>query len=190
LLFFLQEIVVFAECINEPNERKLVIKTEGRDETASKEIFETLLAIDEADDLQVSINEVDFVEVKKLKEKIYKNNTEIDGVEGNTLQVNEFNILSGKKKEESVSGPSAIKKEIKIFVSYSSKDRDIRELLVSGLNEHLADRSSFNFNLWSDKEINLGADWKENIDNALKQSEAAIFIGKRQLCRIFFHTHK
>jgi hypothetical protein len=62
----------------------------------------------------------------------------------------------------------------RIFVSYSSKDRDIRELLVAGLDEHLKHRNSFNFHLWSDKEIDLGANWKTDIDNALKQSEAAI----------------
>jgi hypothetical protein len=99
ILFFLNNKTVFAECIITEEIRKIIISIQDRDETTTKEIFEALIAIDGADDLQVSVNEKDFVEVKKLKEKIYKNNTEIDSVEGNTLLVNEFNLLFGKKKK-------------------------------------------------------------------------------------------
>jgi len=176
MLFFHNEKTVFAECIITKEIRKIVITVQDKDEAVAKEIFKTLLEIDDAEDLQVSVNEKDFVEVKKLKEKISKNNAEIDSAEGNTLLVNSFNILFANKDESTYSKHTAVTKEINIFVSYSSKDRDIRKLLVSGLKEHLANRDSFDFHFWDDTAIDMGADWKENIENALKKSDAAILL--------------
>jgi internalin A len=68
------------------------------------------------------------------------------------------------------------RKDIKIFVSYSSKDKDLCELLVEGLKGHLTHKEGINYITWSDKEIDLGANWKEEIENAMKQCNAAILL--------------
>ena len=97
MLFFLNRKTVFGECIIKADERKIVISIQDRDETATKEIFDTLLTIDEAENLQVSVNGNDFVEVRKLKEKVYKNNTEIDSVDSSALMTSIY-CLKGKNK--------------------------------------------------------------------------------------------
>ncbi len=68
------------------------------------------------------------------------------------------------------------KKKIKIFISYSSKDREIRELFVEELQTHLAHRKNFEYSQWTDTEIDLGADWEEEINKALKESNVAILL--------------
>ena len=89
-----------------------------------------------------------------------------------------------------------MKKEIRIFVSYSSKDRELCETLVSGLNEHLANRDSFNFHLWSDKEIDFGANWEDEIETALNSCNVALllvssafasssFVNEKELAKFF-----
>jgi hypothetical protein len=65
---------------------------------------------------------------------------------------------------------------IKIFVSYSSKDRELRELVVEGIKEHLTYRTKINYTFWSDKEIDLGANWKEEIEKTMKESNVAILL--------------
>lgn len=69
-----------------------------------------------------------------------------------------------------------IRRAVKIFISYSNKDRDLRVLLAEGVNEHLDQKREIKYNLWSDKEINLGDDWKEEIEKALKTSKVALLL--------------
>jgi internalin A len=68
------------------------------------------------------------------------------------------------------------KKNIKIFVSYSNKDTELKEILIEGIKEHLSNKEKFIYNFWSDKEIDLGADWKNEIEIAMKESDAAILL--------------
>lgn len=67
-------------------------------------------------------------------------------------------------------------REIKIFVSYSSRDRKLKKLLIDGLKSHLSNSVEFAYNFWSDKEIDLGANWKAEIENALKESHVALLL--------------
>ncbi len=66
-------------------------------------------------------------------------------------------------------------REIKIFTSYSSRDRDLKELLIDGLKSHLS-KTEFTYSFWSDKEIDLGANWKAEIENALQKSDVALLL--------------
>jgi internalin A len=64
---------------------------------------------------------------------------------------------------------------IDIFVSYSNKDRELRELLVDGIKSHL-DNKTVKYKLWSDTAIDMGANWKAEIDKALQESKVAIIL--------------
>ena len=66
-----------------------------------------------------------------------------------------FDRLREKQKSDQPI-PLSMKKEVNIFISYSSKDRDLRGLLVNGLREHLHHRKGFNYTLWADDGIDLG----------------------------------
>jgi GTPase SAR1 family protein len=119
-------------------------------------------------------NFYDYNELLERKE-FGRNTIECNKKPFHIVQISE--LLDGVFSDQKVNPQSSVmKKQIRIFVSYSSKDRDIRELLVGGLNEHLATRESFNYDLWSDEKINLGANWKEDIDESLNQSDAAILL--------------
>ncbi|MBD0287517.1 MAG: TIR domain-containing protein [Flavisolibacter sp.] len=176
LLFFLNKKTVFARCINTREERKIIIQVENNDAATVKEVFDALLEIDNAENLQVSVNEKDFVAVKKLKEKFANNLREIDSFQGGTLSVSEFERLLGKEQTTHITKTTTIKKEINIFVSYSSKDRDLKELLVEGLKNHLCHIPDFTFNFWSDKAIDTGGNWQKEIEDALAQSNAALLL--------------
>ena len=65
---------------------------------------------------------------------------------------------------------------MKIFVSYSSRDRKLKDLLVNGLQAHLSRAGELTYKFWSDKEIDLGANWKAEIENALEESDVALLL--------------
>lgn len=76
--------------------------------------------------------------------------------------------------ENSVTVPE--KTSINIFVSYSSKDRDLREILVEGVKGHLTERLNYQYKIWTDNGIDGGANWKEQIDSALSRSKVALLL--------------
>ena len=89
-----------------------------------------------------------------------------------------------------------MKTPINIFVSYSSRDRELRELLVDGLKGHLTHRGDFEYQTWTDTQIDLGANWEDEINQALQQSNVALllvsanfaasnFINKKELPEFF-----
>lgn len=68
------------------------------------------------------------------------------------------------------------KKKIKLFISYSSKDRELRELLVEGLKEHLTQSKEFVYEQWSDAKIDLGDNWEKEIEKAIDESDVSILL--------------
>jgi len=68
------------------------------------------------------------------------------------------------------------KKIIRIFVSYSTSDRTLREKLVAGLESHLAHRPNYQYTFWTDQEISVGDDWEKNIQRSSKECEAALLL--------------
>ena len=66
-------------------------------------------------------------------------------------------------------------KKIKLFVSYSSRDRTLRNLIMSGLKANLAHRN-FEYEIWADSEIDIGSNWKSEIESALMKSDVAILL--------------
>jgi GTPase SAR1 family protein len=115
--------------------------------------------------------------------------------------VNVMKLLEGVSVSEDKKKNAMNKDEkIKIFVSYSSEDRGLRKLLVKGINKYLANRKGFDYQIWDDTAIDLGANWKKVIKKALKESNVALllvsasfassqFINEHELTA-FFKKHK
>ena len=80
---------------------------------------------------------------------------------------------TAKKIQPSTKLPKPMKKEINIFVSYSSEDEPLLKAFIKCLKPHLKSRN-FNFTLWTDHQIDIGDNWKEEILKALEKSDAAI----------------
>jgi len=70
-----------------------------------------------------------------------------------------------------------MREDFKIFISYSSKDRELRKLLVEELRGHLHHRKRVKYTLWDDENgIDLGENWKQAIDFALNESSGALLL--------------
>ncbi|AFM03178.1 TIR domain-containing protein [Bernardetia litoralis DSM 6794] len=105
--------------------------------------------------------------IQKLKEE-NSSTSDLKGLDNKTQKAHEE--MKENLKEEEIAPKE--KKKINIFVSYSSKDRDLREILQS----HLIHRKDFEYLQWTDTQIDLGADWKSTIEKALKGSNIAILL--------------
>ena len=68
------------------------------------------------------------------------------------------------------------KKEIKVFISYSSRDRKMRNLLVDGLKAHLKHKPVIQYSLWEDSQIDMGSNWQDKIEQALSNANVAILL--------------
>jgi len=170
LVFFKNGKTVFVECINNVNERKIRVSVQDLDGDVAVDVFETILDIDLSEDLEVSIDEVNYVQYSLLKRKVTGGHVEVDTAKGNTLATKDFNYLF--KMEQT----NLKKKIIKVFVSYSSKDAGIQELLIEGLRVHLSTRPGYEFQIWSDKAIDMGADWNGDIKENIRNADVAILL--------------
>ncbi len=98
----------------------------------------------------------------------------LEGVDLDSFLIERSERSFPANDENSVSKKPDI--QISIFVSYSGKDRDQKDLLVSGIEAHLKQRKGYKYAFWSDKEIDLGADWSSEIDRALQNCNAALLM--------------
>ena len=67
-------------------------------------------------------------------------------------------------------------KKNKIFVSYSSNDRNLREIFKQRLSIYLKSTKNKFDDIWTDTEIPLGGDWNVVILDALKTSDIGILL--------------
>ena len=65
---------------------------------------------------------------------------------------------------------------IKIFISYSSLDRDLRKVFEQRLKIHLSSVKNKFYDVWSDVELTVGSNWNDKILTALKQSNIGILL--------------
>jgi len=64
----------------------------------------------------------------------------------------------------------------KIFISYSSDDRDLRQIFEMRLKPYLqSTRNKFD-NIWTDKQIPIGSSWNDEIQQALTESNIGILL--------------
>ncbi|MCL6257478.1 leucine-rich repeat domain-containing protein [Aquiflexum sp. TKW24L] len=185
-----------------PDEKMVKIFVNKHDRASKWEIFRLFWEKAENDkSLMLSIdNGEEFVSIKDIFEQRDLKNKFIKSQKGNKVIIENYLYLF--KNEPPIKSGSAMdeKKQIKIFVSYSSKDRELMELLRDGLKAHLSQHPKYQFQLWSDTEIDIGSNWKENIEAAMENSQASIllvsanfaaseFINKEELT-IFFKKKK
>ncbi|MGF1534227.1 MAG: toll/interleukin-1 receptor domain-containing protein, partial [Bernardetiaceae bacterium] len=65
---------------------------------------------------------------------------------------------------------------MKVFISYSSRDRDIRQYIERELAVHLNALAPNTYTLWSDAGIDIGANWREVIETQMAESDAALLL--------------
>lgn len=69
-----------------------------------------------------------------------------------------------------------MKKVVKIFVSYASKNSALAENFLEKLEEQLMPSKSFRYSIWWDRKILIGEDWSGEIDRALKDADAGLLL--------------
>ena len=161
---------VLAECIITAEEKKIIINIQDRDERSTKEIYEALIAISAADDLQVSVNEKDFVEVKKLKEKIFKENNEIDSLQNVTLPISEFKILFNMEPKKP--------RTRQVFISYAHDDIEFKKELQSFLVNIERDKL---IKIWQDELLSAGDNWDNKIKAAMSNADICVLLLSQSL---------
>ena len=81
------------------------------------------------------------------------------------------NLIPVQSKPEQAGIP-----DNKIFISYSSNDRDLRQVFEQRLKVYLASAKNKFDTEWSDIQIPVGSDWNYEIQEALKQSNIGILL--------------
>ncbi len=94
------------------------------------------------------------VVIEKLLHEVYNNNG-----------------LSDNRENCSIPGTKN-----KIFISYSSKDRKLREIFEENIKSYLASAKHKYDSVWSDVEIPVGGNWNNEIQSALNQSNIGILL--------------
>lgn len=120
-------------------------------------------------------NSIESISIKDLSRKEYVINKDdiesvIEGLYGirKKWNVGTFNAEPLSTNHE--------KKEINVIVSYSSRYRKMRNLLVDGLKAHLMHKPGIQSSLWEDSQIDMGSNWQEKIEQALNNANVAILL--------------
>ncbi|MCX6583223.1 MAG: toll/interleukin-1 receptor domain-containing protein [Candidatus Aminicenantes bacterium] len=87
---------------------------------------------------------------------------------GNTMPLNEVKVLP---EGDGSAGKTFLPK--KIFISYSHKDEDWKNRLVTQLK---ALKDKFTLIIWDDSEIRQGEEWEKKINEAINEADAAIML--------------
>jgi hypothetical protein len=69
-----------------------------------------------------------------------------------------------------------VKKKINVFISYAHKNKVLANQLLNKLDEYLAPSKHYDFNLWIDKNINVGENWQEQILNARDVADIGLLL--------------
>lgn len=100
----------------------------------------------------------------------YKSNGDQDNwFDGSNDELNTYKEMLFYKIE-SLTNP------INLFISYSTKDTMLKRHLEISLEPVLASNEKFKINLWSDVNLEIGKDWRKQIEVAIKKSEVGVFL--------------
>lgn len=120
-----------------------------------------------------------FGQSSSLRDNINENFRELSSIKGNSI--NELKKLETKlSKATSLNNYSnniILKNKVnknKIFISYSHKDAEWRERIEESLKT--MEFEGIKIEVWSDKKIKAGQEWKKEIEKALDESYIAILI--------------
>lgn len=82
------------------------------------------------------------------------------------------------------------KKEINIFVSYSHESSKSALDFVDRLKDKLNPSKNFIFNLWIDRQLEIGSDWEESILEKANNADFGLVLVSRSLLRSSFVIEK
>ncbi|MBL9154046.1 MAG: TIR domain-containing protein [Verrucomicrobiales bacterium] len=110
----------------------------------------------------------------------------VSTIEGQDLVPPAAAILNQEEQEH----PEKIKPLIRFFVSYAHADRERVTRLQDSLEKELALIKDYRFEIWSDKKIEVGADWDERIQTALKSCDFGLLFVSRDFLLSRYITGK
>ena len=79
---------------------------------------------------------------------------------------------------------------IRFFVSYAHDDDERVQKLQSSLEKELAVSKRYRFEVWTDRKIDLGADWDDAIQRALAECDFGLLFISRDFLGISYITGK
>ena len=123
----------------------------------------------------IALPEPNYYDYKLLMEYIEENAHEIQ-CKNLKRNVPIQQLLDGIKPESEIKLISKNMETNKIFISYSSNDRDLRLVFEQRLKVYLASAKNKFDMVWSDVQIPVGADWNTQIQTALDQSNIGILL--------------
>lgn len=150
------------------NLNRLWIKQKGL-YVIGEETLKLIIPIKRVYQLQKEKNKTELSEKHETSKQI-----ELNKQNTKTLQdLKNGNVISPEEYQNKI-----ILKQIKkkIFISYSHQDKEEWLERVKKHIKVLTNYSELDFEVWDDKRINAGDNWKEEIQNALRESTAAILL--------------
>ena len=173
LVFFRNDKTVLVTCDNELG--MIRVSVQDNDYSVVREVLERIYDLDQAEGLEISIDEACFVSLSTLKKKMAGGKVEIDATNGETLEIADFKYLF-RSTGIDIQKVVQAKRKIRIFVSSSSKDALLEELLIEGLQEQLCIKTGAEIEFLRDKDIGMGEDWKARIGDNIRKADAAIVL--------------
>lgn len=173
LVFFRNDKTVLVTCNVEQG--VIRVSVQDNDYSVVREVLERIYDLDPVEGLELSIDEACFVLLSTLKKKLAGGKLEIDATNGETLSIADFKYLF-RNPGMDIQKVVQAKRKIRIFVSYSSKDALLEELLVENLKDQLSAKTGAEIEFLRDKDIGMGADWKAVIGENIRKADAAIVL--------------
>ncbi len=68
------------------------------------------------------------------------------------------------------------KPQVNFFVSYAHANNSAKAQFMALFNEQTAAAKHFDYQFWSDKELQIGSDWRESINTALTETDFGLLL--------------
>ncbi len=161
-----------------PSENKIVIQINSQTENITNLIQKIRNEFTEIQGIEnitesVSVNGEDFILLNDLN-KHPRENRQIRATNGNFVDVKGLFVFLGKNENIRFEKKENIMN--KIFISYCSADRDLRQIMEQSLKIYLKSTKNKFDAIWTDKEIQIGDDWNSTIQDALDSSTIGILL--------------
>jgi Leucine-rich repeat (LRR) protein/GTPase SAR1 family protein len=173
LVFFKNKKTVFLE--RDVEEQKIKVKVQDNDRSVVIDVLERILEVDSVEGLEVSIDEVNFVSLEVLKNKMANGNLEIDATNGKTLDVKNFSFLF-RGQALLIQHKGQRKTKFEIVVVYANKERRLMGILINGVMEHLNAKSGYEFEFRMDQAIDSGPNWRATTQSNIAQADGALVL--------------
>jgi len=152
---------------------------EGRKKILNDTGFGNLTSIIILEHSNLEIIAFNWIEILEFREEIYDFFLSLlnDYSKNNQIEIKSILEININNKElVYVMEDYVINNIVKIFISYSSADRYLREIIQDRLDIYLRSAQNNYETVWTDKEIPMGGDWNEVIQDALTNSNMGILL--------------